>query len=132
MTPPDGYAHALDAYGRRRPARPVARSDAKRLVAERLAARQRRVTVIRRRVVAIAITVFLALWTVIFAQLVSGHDPALTRSAAAKTVAVKSSSATGSGASGSGTTGSSASGSGTSSSGSSSSNQASAVTTSQS
>ena len=58
------------------PTRSNAQPDASRLVAQRLRARERRVSVIRRRVVAIALALFLALWSVIFLQLVSGNDPA--------------------------------------------------------
>ena len=68
----------------------AAPSDASRLVAQRLRARERRVSVIRRRVVAIALAVFLALWSVIFLQLVSGNDPALSRRTATTTAAVAS------------------------------------------
>lgn len=45
--------------------------------AERLAARAERVRRVRRRVIATAVTTFVVAWTVIFGQLVSGHDPAL-------------------------------------------------------
>jgi hypothetical protein len=52
------------------------------LVAERRRARLRRSAVIRRRVAAGSITLFLGLWAVIFVQMLSGHDPALARRSA--------------------------------------------------
>jgi cytoskeletal protein RodZ len=57
------------------------------VVAERLRARQHRVSVIRRRVVAIAMAMFLASSGGIFVQLVSGNDPALAKSATKTAVA---------------------------------------------
>ena len=70
---------------------------------------------IRRRVLALALTLFIALWAVIFVQLITGNDPALSK---------RSSTTSGSSASG---TGSSTSGSGSTASGS-----ATPVTSSQS
>jgi cytoskeletal protein RodZ len=46
-----------------------------------LAARRRRVTRLRKQVTALAIALFIALWGVIFYQLVSGHDPVLSAKA---------------------------------------------------
>jgi hypothetical protein len=104
--------------------RSAAGSGAKRLVAERLRARKRRIRVIRRRVVGLATALFLASSGGIFVQLVTGNDPALAKAAAAKTASVTSKS------SGSGSTsGSSTSGA---SSGSSSPGTTTAVTTSSS
>lgn len=105
MTPPQTLAPALNA-----PAQPPQ-------VANVLEARRRHVTVIRMRVVAIAVAVFIALWIAIFAQLVTGHDPALSRNKT--TAATTSSSSTGSSSS-------------SSTSGNSSSGSATAVTTHQS
>jgi cytoskeletal protein RodZ len=146
MTPPDASSHALPFPGASRPVRSGGRPQTGGVVAQRLRARKRRVAMIRKRVTLLVVVAFLALWTVIFVQLVSGNDPALTRSSAAKTVAVATpatkvsatttrsvstpastvSSSTGS--TSSGTTGSST---GAASSGSSAGN-ATAVTTSQS
>jgi hypothetical protein len=86
-------------------------------VAERLKARRRRVSQIRRRVAAIAAATFLATTGGIFVQLASGHDPALV-AAAAKTAASTASTSSGT------TSGSSSS--------SSTSGKATAVTKSQS
>jgi cytoskeletal protein RodZ len=88
--------------------------DTKRLVAERLQARRRRVSLIRKRVVAAAGSTFALAWGVIFFQLVSGHDPVLASKAKATTTSSTGSSQT------------------TASSGSSSSGATSPVTTSQS
>jgi hypothetical protein len=41
------------------------------------------VRLIRKRVIATAAAVFVAAWSVIFFQLVSGHDPGLSKSSAA-------------------------------------------------
>lgn len=46
-------------------------------------ARAQRIHELRMRVVAGAVAIFVAAWTGIFVQLASGHDPALSRSAAA-------------------------------------------------
>lgn len=125
MTPPDDSTHALPFPAAGRPtARPKAQPDASGLVAERLRARKRRVSQIRRRIAAIAAATFLATSGGIFVQLASGHDPALV-AAAAKTAATTTSTTAGSSSSSSGST------SGSSSS-SSSSGKATAVTTSQS
>ena len=116
MTPPDASSHALPFPGARRPAaRSGERPDTSGLVAERLRARRQRVTMIRRRVVGIAVALFIALWSGLMLQLVSGSDPGLAKTTRAATVA-------------SPTTGST-SGKATASS---STSQASAVTTSQS
>lgn len=92
MTPPDSYSQALPHPRAGRPTpRVVRQPPAQGLVAQRLRARARRVKVIRRRIVAIASATFLATSTGIMVQLVSGHDPALVRSAAAaKTATVAS------------------------------------------
>jgi cytoskeletal protein RodZ len=138
MTPPD-HAHALDPGIRRRPTRPATQPEAENLISERLRARSQRISAIRKRVVTVAVVVFMALWGVIFVQLVSGNDPALAHkktvsasvSSASSAPAVSTSSTTG--ASTSGTTSSTASsGSGTTTSASSGSSSPSAVTTHQS
>jgi hypothetical protein len=108
-------------------------------------ARALRVRRIRRRVVGGSVALFLAAWLLIAAVLVSGHDPALskTTSVAAVSSSSDSSGSTGSGSSGSsssldsgsssgaGTTSGSSSGSG-STSGSSSGSGVTSVTTRQS
>ena len=54
--------------------------DAETLVSARLAARGRRTRRLRRTVAVLAIAVFMTAWLVIYVQLASGHDPALTAS----------------------------------------------------
>lgn len=116
MTPAETLAPALNAPARARP------------VGQVLEGRRRRVVAIRKRVVATSVALFLALWLAIFAQLVTGHDPALSRSkASASTSASSSGSTSAATSSTSGSTGSSGSSGSTSSSGTVSS-----VTTSQS
>ena len=85
-----------------------------------------RVRLIRRRVVASTVALFVAVWLLIAVTLVSGHDPALAQQSAkgSSSTTKVSSASTGSGAT---TPNSSSSGSGVSSSGS-----VGAVTTSQS
>jgi hypothetical protein len=51
--------------------------DARRLARQRVRARKQRTRGIRRRVVAITLSLFVAAWVAIFVNLVSGHDPAL-------------------------------------------------------
>jgi cytoskeletal protein RodZ len=129
MTPPAGSDHTLEPAFGPRPARSAVQPGGKRLVAERLNARRRRIIAIRKWVVAIALALFLAVWTVIFAQLVTGHDPALARGKSTSTAAMQSNSASSSGSgSSSASTAPTSSGSGTSSN----SGAATAVTTSQS
>jgi len=112
--------------------------EAKALASARLSARRRRIRRIRTTVVAIATALFLALWAVIFTELVTGHDPALAASSAKSaatnaTVASTAGTARTSGSTGSGS-GSTSSGSGSTSSSSSAStgSTTTAVTTSQS
>jgi hypothetical protein len=88
------------------------------VAAERLGAHRRRTTRIRKRVLATAAVVFALVWAVLFVQLVSGHDPALSKtSAGAKTSSATPSGSTGAagsgltGATGSGSTGATGSGS---------------------
>jgi uncharacterized membrane protein YgcG len=107
-----------DAAARHRP--PTA---AKPPANERLLAYRRRLWRIRKRLIVTAVVTFAVLWSVIFVQLVSGHDPALAK---------KSAAATSSAASGSGTTGSTSSGTSSSGTSSSGSGTTSPVTTSQS
>jgi cytoskeletal protein RodZ len=123
------YAPAYAAPRRR------SKPDVQAIAAERLRSRRGRVRRIRKRVIATALVTFTLLWAVIFVQLVSGNDPALSK----KTTVAASSTSTGT-SSGSGTTSSSSgSGSGTTSSGSGSgasstsgSGTTSPITTSQS
>ena len=124
------YSPAVAAPPRRRPM-----PDARPVAGERLRAHRQRVSRIRKRVIATTLVTFAVLWAVIFVQLVSGNDPALSHKT---TVAAKTSSGSGSA---SGTTSStteprttspsSSSGSGTTSS-SSGSGTTSPLTTSQS
>ena len=129
MTPPDASSHALPFPAARPTPRSKAQPTASGVVAERLKARQRRVSQIRRRVAAIAAATFLATTGGIFVQLASGNDPALVaaaaRTAAATTASTSSGTTSGSSSSSSGST------SGSSSS-SSTSGKATAVTKSQS
>lgn len=107
-------------------------AEARQLGAQKLHARRRKTTLIRQRVVAIAVALFLALWAIVFAQLVAGHDPAL---ASSKSAATTTATATSTPASSDNTTTSAATTSSTDNSGTSSSNNsgtASAVTTRQS
>ncbi|MGH2858217.1 MAG: hypothetical protein ACRDMJ_12120 [Solirubrobacteraceae bacterium] len=53
------------------------RADARALGAQRLAGRRRRTALLRRRVLGLTVAGFVAVWGVLFVQLVSGHDPAL-------------------------------------------------------
>ncbi len=85
-------------------------------------ARKARVRMIRRRVVAGAVALFVAAWLLIAVVLVSGHDPALASKAAAVATTGSSASPTTS-SSGSSSSGSSSTGS----SGSSSTNSGSSV-----
>ncbi len=55
--------------------------DKKAFARTRLAARRARIDVIRSRVWAFSIVVFLVVWVVIAAQLIAGHDPALAAKA---------------------------------------------------
>ncbi len=59
------------------------RPDGRALVRERLAARKRRIRRLGRTVAGTSAAVFAAVWLVIYAQLASGHDPALTANLAA-------------------------------------------------
>lgn len=96
------------------------------------AKRRQRVTRIRRQVIALAVAAFLALWGVIFVQLVSGHDPALAAKASTPAVVSTTSSTPATittSSSGSSTT---SSGSATSKSGSSTSHSGGSTTSSSS
>lgn len=137
MTPPPGIDQPADPpFALRRP-RATSPSDSKHeAAAQRLAERRHRVRRIRKWVIGMSVAVFLAVWALIFANLVSGHDPALSKSARAA-VSTQSNTSSGSNSSGSAGTvsaGSSGSGSsgGSASSGQSSSSSPSSVTTSQS
>jgi len=54
------------------------RLEAKGLARAKIRARRRRVTTIRKRTVRGSIALFAAVWAIVFAQLVSGNDPALS------------------------------------------------------
>lgn len=97
------------------------------------AARVARVQSIRQRVIAGALALFVATWILITLILVTGHDPALAKSAAAKAATAQTttgSTATTSDSGSAGSTGTSSTGS--TSTTASSSGTTSAVTTSQS
>ncbi len=87
-------------------------------------ARLARARMIRRRVIAGALALFVASWLLITIVLVSGHDPALAKKSSAGTVASSSSPAT--------TTTSTSTSTTSGSSGNSGSGSVSSVTTSQS
>ena len=56
---------------------PMTPEEARGLARQRVRARKQRARTIRRRVIAITLTVFLAVWVAIFGRLVAGNDPAL-------------------------------------------------------
>jgi uncharacterized membrane protein YgcG len=56
---------------------PMSPEDARRLARQRVGARKQRTRSIRRRVAAITLSLFVAVWVAIFVYLVTGHDPAL-------------------------------------------------------
>jgi hypothetical protein len=58
----------------------------------KLAARRARIAGLRKRFIAVSTAVFVAVWIAIFAQLVSGHDPALAAHSTSGQVASSSSS----------------------------------------
>jgi hypothetical protein len=108
-------------------------------VAHLRASRRRRAAAIRRWLIALAVAIFLAVWTVIFVQLVSGHDPALARATSSNSSSPGAGSASSGTSSASSGTSSASSGTSGDSSGISSvntsgarSSSSSAVTTSQS
>jgi hypothetical protein len=106
-------------------------------VRDRLLARRARIRRLRLRAVGTTLAVFMVVWGVVFVRLTTGHDPALTASAArsqASQSAVTATSAATPSASAGTTSSSSGSGSGSGSSGSSSSSSSApaAVQTSQS
>jgi len=55
------------------------RLEAKGLARAKIRGKRRRVQAIRRRTARGALALFAVVWTVVFAQLVSGNDPALSR-----------------------------------------------------
>jgi hypothetical protein len=132
MAPPDASINALPLRSARRP---VARPARTGVVSERLRARERRITQIRRRVVALATAIFLATSGGIFVQLATGNDPALATSAA-KTAATATTpttaASTSSGAAAATASAGSSSSSTSAGSASSGSGNAAAVTTRQS
>jgi uncharacterized membrane protein YgcG len=133
MTPPPGLGHSAEPpFGMRRPSASGPSDVRRQAAAQRLAERRRRTRTIRKWVIGSGVAVFLAAWALIFANVILGNDPALSKSTAA-TASTQSS--TSSGSSSSGGTGSTSSGStssGSGSSGQSSSSSPSSVTTSQS
>jgi hypothetical protein len=73
---------------------PVAPEDGRRLARQRVWARKQRTRGIRRRVAAITLSLFVAMWVAIFAHLVTGHDPALGASSRAAKTATSQTSTT--------------------------------------
>jgi cytoskeletal protein RodZ len=61
---------------------------------ERLAARRRRLSRIRRAVAGAAVAVFLAAFSTIYVQMATGHDPALAASSKSKATVVASTAST--------------------------------------
>jgi cell division protein FtsN len=51
--------------------------DPRQQAADKRRAREQRIRDLRTRVVAVAVALFVAVWTGLYVQLVSGHDPAL-------------------------------------------------------
>jgi type II secretory pathway component PulL len=82
MTHLDDARSALAPVREKPPRSPAALREAKLLAGKRRTARRRRVAMIRRRIAIGSLTLFLAAWSVIFAQMVTGHDPALSRRSA--------------------------------------------------
>jgi hypothetical protein len=107
---------------------PTESRDPKALARIKLAERRLRIRKLRRNVIAVSVTVFVAVWGVIFVTLASGNDPVLSAKAQSATTATTSGSTSGSTStgSGSGSSATTSSGSGSGSSGVSS------VTTQQS
>jgi cytoskeletal protein RodZ len=66
--------------------------EARTVAIRRLSLRRQRVRTIRRRVIAIALVVFVVAWGLIFERLASGNDPALSASAKAKVTRTQASS----------------------------------------
>jgi uncharacterized membrane protein YgcG len=97
-------------------------------------ARHARIRMIRRRVIAGVVALFIATWLLITVMLVSGHDPALARQAAsaATTSSVSTSSSSSSGATSTSTGGQSSIGTGAFSTGGQTSGGTGSVTSSQS
>jgi len=56
------------------------RLEAKGLARAKIRAKRRRVQTIRRRTLRGSLALFAAVWAIVFAQLVSGNDPALSKS----------------------------------------------------
>jgi hypothetical protein len=59
---------------------PLEREERQRQARARLLTLKRRASRLRRRILATALVGFVLLWSAIFAQLVTGHDPVLSRS----------------------------------------------------
>ena len=56
-------------------------TDPRQLAAAKRRAREQRIRELRTRVVALAVALFVAVWSGLYIQLVSGHDPALAAEA---------------------------------------------------
>ena len=63
----------------------TSRSERKLLANQRLAARKRQVAQIRKWVAGVAVSIFIAVWVMLFVQLVAGHDPAIASSSTTTT-----------------------------------------------
>ncbi|MCW3065644.1 MAG: hypothetical protein JWN32_2816 [Solirubrobacterales bacterium] len=86
------------------PAPDSTRLTPRELARARLEARSRRIRLVRRRVTGVAVGVFVAVWAVMGTQLITGHDPALAKTATTTTkapTAASTSSSSGSTSSGS-------------------------------
>lgn len=102
-----GSASAPERRPRRQADAPDGRGggppDARALAGSRRAAMRRRARLIRRSVAVLAVTLFALVFTVVYVQLASGHDPALAaaarRRAAATSDPVAGSTSSGSGSS---------------------------------
>jgi cytoskeletal protein RodZ len=103
----------------------------------KLAGRRARIAGLRKRFIAVSTAVFVSMWIAIFAQLVSGHDPALAAHSTSSSQVASSSSpsgaaSTGASSTGAASTGAASTGATSTGSGNSGSGTASPVTTHQS
>jgi non-ribosomal peptide synthetase component E (peptide arylation enzyme) len=64
---------------------PIEKRELKRRAFAKLAAQKRRAGLLRGRVVVISLLCFAVLWGVVFAQMITGNDPALAAKEAART-----------------------------------------------
>ena len=104
MTAPEAFDRTRGPM-RRPPSDERASCDPRSAARDRRLARQRRTRTIRKRVAVGTLTLFLAAWSAIFVQMVSGHDPALARKANGTTSATSTSTSTSSTATAAGESG---------------------------